>query len=75
MSMKSITDGYNTAQSFTFMSLMGTQQYFDCPQTRDDVYQLILPEEVEAAVKTLKMGNAAGVGSIPAELFKQEEKP
>ena len=31
----------------------------------------ILPEEVEAAVKSLKKGKSAGVDNIPAELLKQ----
>ena len=42
----------------------------DCPQIPDAEYYPILREEVEAAVKTLKMGKSTGVDDIPAELVQ-----
>ena len=36
----------------------------------DEEHHPILREEVEAAVKTLKMGKSAGVDNIPAELVQ-----
>ena len=42
----------------------------DCPQIPDEEHHLILREEVEAAVKALKMGKSAGVDNIPAELVQ-----
>ena len=42
----------------------------DCPQIPDDDHHPILREEVEAAVKALKMGKSAGVDNIPAELVQ-----
>ena len=42
----------------------------DCPQISDEEHHPILREEVEAAVKALKMGKSAGVDNIPAELVK-----
>ena len=38
-----------------------------CPQMPDAEYHSILREEVEAAVKALKMGKSAGEDNIPAE--------
>ena len=40
----------------------------DCPHIPDEEYHRILREEVEAAVKALKMGKSAGVDNIPADL-------
>ena len=40
----------------------------DCPKIPDEEHHPILREEVEAAVKALKMGKSAGVDNIPAEL-------
>ena len=40
----------------------------DCPQIPDEEHHPILQEEVEAAVKALKMGKSAGVDNIPAKL-------
>ena len=42
----------------------------DCPQIPDEEHHLILREEVETAVKALKMGKTAGVDTcnIQAEL-------
>ena len=40
----------------------------DCPQIPDEEHCPIVREEVEAAVKALKMGKSAGVDNIPAEL-------
>ena len=45
----------------------GDQTVFDCPQIPDEEHHPILREEVEAAVKALKMGKSAGVDNIPAE--------
>ena len=42
----------------------------DCPQITDEEHHPILREEVEAAVKALKMGTSAGVDNIPAELVQ-----
>ena len=42
----------------------------DCPQIPDEEHHPILREEVEAAVKALKMGQSAGVDNIPAELVQ-----
>ena len=39
----------------------------DCPQIPDEEHHPILREEVEAAVKALKMGKSAGMDNIPAE--------
>ena len=42
----------------------------DCPQIPDEEHHPILREEVDAAVKALKMGKSAGVDNIPAELVQ-----
>ena len=42
----------------------------DCPQIPDEEHHPILREEVEAAVKALKMGKSACVDNIPAELVQ-----
>ena len=42
----------------------------DCPQIPDEEHHPILREEVEAAVKVLKIGKLAGVDNIPAELVQ-----
>ena len=42
----------------------------DCPQIPVKEHNPILREEVEAAVKALKMGKSAGVDNIPAELVQ-----
>ena len=42
----------------------------DCPQIPDEGHHPFLREEVEAAVKALKMGKSAGVDNIPAELVQ-----
>ena len=42
----------------------------DCPQIPDEEHHPILREEVEAAVKALKMGRSAGVDNISAELVQ-----
>ena len=42
----------------------------DCPQIPDAEHHPILREDVEAAVKALKMGKSAGVDNIPAELVQ-----
>ena len=42
----------------------------DCPQISDEEHHPILREEVESAVKALKMGKSAGVDNIPAELVQ-----
>ena len=66
---KSLTGGQRTAQIFTTMCDVD-QVLPDCPQIRDKEHHLILREEVEAAVKALKMGTSAGVYNIPAELVQ-----
>ena len=42
---------------------------YNCPQIPDEDHP-ILREEVEAAVKALKLGKSAGVANIPAELVQ-----
>ena len=42
----------------------------DCPQISDEEHHPILREEVEAAVKALKLGKLAGVDNIQAELVQ-----
>ena len=42
----------------------------DCPHIQDEEHHPILREEVEAAVKALKMGKSAGMDNIPAELVQ-----
>ena len=42
----------------------------DCPQIPDEEHDPILREEVEAAVKALKMGKSAGMDNIPAKLVQ-----
>ena len=44
----------------------------DCRHIPDEEHHPILREEVEAAVKALKMGKSAGVGNILAELVQAE---
>ena len=56
--------GHSTAQTFTIMRLRGGPIIFDCPQIPDAEHHPILREEVEAAVKALKMGKSAGVDNI-----------
>ena len=46
----------------------GNPIVLDCPQILDEEHQPILREEVEAAVKALKMGKSPGVDNIPAAL-------
>ena len=48
----------------------GDPLVLDCLQIPDEVHHPILREEVEAAVKALKMGKTAGVDNIPAELVQ-----
>ena len=48
----------------------GDPVVFECPQIPDEEHHPILREEVEAAVKALKMGKSAGVDNIPAELVQ-----
>ena len=48
----------------------GDQIVLDCPQIPDEEHHPILREELEAAVKALKMGKSAGVDNIPAELVR-----
>ena len=50
--------------------LLRPLQLWDWPQIPDEEHHPILREEVEAAVKTLKMGKSAGVDNIPAELVQ-----
>ena len=69
--IKSLTGGQSTAQTFSTMRLMGDPTVLDCPQIPDEEHHRILREEVEAAVKALKMGKPAGVDNIPAELVQE----
>ena len=72
--MKSLTGGQSIAQTFTTMRLRGDRIVLDCPQIPDEEHHPILREEVEAAVKALKMGKSAGVDNIPAELVQAGEE-
>ena len=67
--MKTLTGGQSTAQTFTNMRLMGTQKYLTAHRYQMEHHH-ILREEVEAAVKALKMEKSAGVNNIPAELVQ-----
>ena len=51
-------------------STLGDQRILGCPQIPDEEHHPILREEVEAAVKALKMGKSAGADNIPAELVQ-----
>ena len=53
-SMKSLTHGQNSAQTFTTNGLMGTQWYLIFNTYRLKSITLIYEKEVEAAVKALK---------------------
>ena len=66
--MKSLTGGYSAAQTFTTMRMI----ILDYPQIPDKEHHPILREDLEAAVKALKMGESAGVDNIPAELVQAE---
>ena len=69
--MKSLTCGQSTAQTFTTMRLReGGPTVLDCPQIPDEEHHPILREELEAAVKALKMGKSAGVDNKPAGLVQ-----
>ena len=48
----------------------GDNAALDCSQPQEEALQLILCEEVEIAVASLKKGKSAGVDNIPAELFQ-----
>ena len=48
----------------------GDPTVLDCPQIPDEEHHHILREEVEVAVKALKMGKSVGVDNIPAELVQ-----
>ena len=53
----------------------GDNIVLDCSQPPKEDLQLILREEVETAVASLKKGKSAGVDNIPAELVKLEGRP
>ena len=48
----------------------GNPIVLDCPQIPDEEHHPILREEVEAAIKALKMVKSAGLDNIPAELVQ-----
>ena len=48
----------------------GDPNILNCPRTNEGVDFPVLREEVEAAVKSLKRGKAAGIDNIPSELIK-----
>ena len=48
----------------------GDSIVLDCPQIPDEEHHPILREEVEAAVKALKMEKSTGVDNIPAEIVQ-----
>ena len=55
--MKSLIDKQSAAQTFSAMRLMGTLQHY-CPQVPDEENHSILREEVDAAIKGLKIGKS-----------------
>ena len=59
--MKSLTGGQNTAQTFNHET-NGDPKILDCPQIPDEEHHPILREEVDAAVKALKMGKGSRRG-------------
>ena len=59
-----------TESSIVIKTLYAKPIVLDCPQIPDEEHNPILREEVEAAVKALKMGKSAGVDNIPAELVQ-----
>ena len=65
--MKSLTGGQSTAQTFTTIRRYLTAHRY---QMKSITHHPILREEMEAAVKALKMGKSAGVDNIPAELVQ-----
>ena len=68
--MKSLTGGESAVQTLQPWDC-GDPVALDCPQIPDAEHHPILREEVEAAVKALKMGKSAGVDNIPAELVQE----
>ena len=70
--MKSSTGEQSTAQTFT-TETDGDPIVLDCLQMPAEELHPILREEVESAVKALKMGKSAGVDNIPAELVQAGE--
>ena len=59
-------DGQNIAQNCTTMRVVVTRQYW----TAEEDLQLILHEEAEIAVASLKKGKSAGIDNVPAELVQ-----
>ena len=49
----------------------GDPRVLDCPHIPDEEHHPFIREEVEVAVKALKMGKSAGVDNIPAKLVPQ----
>ena len=49
---------------------IGDPIVLNCPQTPDEEHHPILREEVDAAVKVLKIGKSADVDNIPAEFVQ-----
>ena len=62
------------AELYTFQC-KGDPSVLRCQEPSNEGDLTILREEVEAAIKTLKCGKAAGVDNIPAELLIQGGKP
>ena len=50
----------------------GSNAVLDCSQFPEEDLQLILREEVEIAVASLKKGKSAGVDNVPAELVQAD---
>ena len=63
--MQFVTGGQSTGRTTD-----GDPTELDCPQIPDEDHHPILREEMEAAVKALKMVKSAGVDNIPAELVQ-----
>ena len=71
--MKSLTGGQSTANDLYNYETDGDPIVLHCPHRPDEEHHPILREEVEAAVKALKVGKSAGVDNIPAELVQAGE--
>ena len=67
--MKSSTGGQYCSDLCNYET-DGDPIVLDCPQILDEKHHPILLEDVEAAVKVLKMGKSDGVDNIPAELVQ-----
>ena len=74
--MKSLTGGQSTAKYCSDLcNYDGDPLVLDCPQIPDEVLHPTLREEVEAAVKALKIRKSAGVDNIPRRRRSHDRHP